>query len=1002
MPSLNSGKILKDKSTKYANHTLYYPFVQGNPRRNLPSSPRNRLMFFTLDVAKSDHLGDLVRHLLHVEKGDQYPETGDEVDTAEPPRKRRKHALRLVAVNPQKVCEEAKLNLNEILNSTKRNRPMYTTFQEQLIAEGSIKWRLHEPGKDICMMNNINSSTGVLLPGSFVHVTCLRANSQEEPILSCTCEIFNLILRASKQDVALVPGEEEGIPDSSFTCMHCRFFRDHLLGAYIKVQRGNVALSRPLTMVKESLADMNTDVQLLGEAFPTGTTKFSVKGEDRYSVVHFSFYQGKCFTKCMDGLCAAALQNKKKIPKKMSLSHKKSLCSHLRTVLENFDAVKNCFPEYFNNEEEEEEGVNAEPLDDVNTDDFNLTNGGSGNFDRDTGLWKFPSFSRHKPYTEMNSPELVEHTQHRNDLICSRSMNQQTGLYSYLALLPSGEDKTCECGAGFVGTHPVQIGTATLYTRLGPLECRYYDLPCRTGTCKLSYEEAAKEKGIFFWSGVTAAGDEIGWDFIHQVKSSKISFTAFCNEMTRKYQTNNIFAAPFMSRKTFVNWLFGWLSAFEIDFRQTVDPWCKYSPKMLACDGTHIGISLKNLRVENPITAVDDEDRTLPSKHKRYDRVIISDKPARHHLRYLCKKYLKKLKQEEVLEYEEESTLTAYLLEFVDSMAENELSEMIYMFAQHNQDEELIVCAARVLYMLSGDAPMSSVVPFMSHGLLHHCIRDVRQGKAVTKHMEEMRTYGMDIVDLLQASVKHECVDVVTKFLEFIILRIELIHSTNRPAPEAREIPDSYNPPSGTAYYFTESGNQVRRMPTYQVSGNSKKANYDDAPEIEAGCTKMFPKISYGGYGYMFLWFCPIHGHSYGFHLIEGGEGRKDPFCSLYKYLDTPPDHIYYDFACQLSEYCLNREPELFKNTRFWHDLFHALGHVCGPNFKSGRVVGLEGVNSEICEQVNAFLQCVKFTASHLSQDHFIFFLQFFLYILNQEKTKKFRQQASVAVAGHL
>ena len=152
----------------------------------------------------------------------------------------------------------------------------------------------------------------------------------------------------------------------------------------------------------------------------------------------------------------------------------------------------------------------------------------------------------------------------------------------------------------------------------------------------------------------------------------------------------------------------------------------------------------------------------------------------------------------------------------------------------------------------------------------------------------------------------------------------------------------------------------------------------------------------------MFLWFCPIHGHSYGFDLIAGGEGRKDPFSSLFKYKPTAPDEIFYDNACQLNEYCLNREPGYFLSTRFWHDLFHALGHKCGCNFKSGRVCGLEGMNTEICEQVNAFLQCIKFTASHLSQEHFAFFLQFFLYLLNKEKTAKHNKLCTVAVAGHL
>ena len=83
--------------------------------------------------------------------------------------------------------------------------------------------------------------------------------------------------------------------------------------------------------------------------------------------------------------------------------------------------------------------------------------------------------------------------------------------------------------------------------------------------------------------------------------------------------------------------------------------------------------------------------------------------------------------------------------------------------------------------------------------------------------------------------------------------------------------------------------------------------------------------------------------------------------------MEKPPKHIFYDFACQLSEYCLNREPEFFRNTQFWHDLFHSIGHLCGFNFKSGRVVGLEGINSEICEQVNSFLQCIKYTSSHVN-----------------------------------
>ena len=104
------------------------------------------------------------------------------------------------------------------------------------------------------------------------------------------------------------------------------------------------------------------------------------------------------------------------------------------------------------------------------------------------------------------------------------------------------------------------------------------------------------------------------------------------------------------------------------------------------------------------------------------------------------------------------------------------------------------------------------------------------------------------------------------------------------------------------------------------------------------------------------------------------------------------PENIFYDFACQLSEYFLNREPELFKNTRFWHDLFHFIGHLCGVNFKSGRVLGLEGVNTEICEQVNSFLQCIKYTGAHLSQP--LYFLSPIFPVFDEQRKDKELQKA--------
>ena len=97
---------------------------------------------------------------------------------------------------------------------------------------------------------------------------------------------------------------------------------------------------------------------------------------------------------------------------------------------------------------------------------------------------------------------------------------------------------------------------------------------------------------------------------------SKISFTGFCSQMTRIYQTTHSGSEPFMSHKTFISWFFGWLSAFKIDFHKEIDPYCGHDPKILACDGTHIDVSLRHLQLDNPVTKADIDDK-VPWVHGR-------------------------------------------------------------------------------------------------------------------------------------------------------------------------------------------------------------------------------------------------------------------------------------------------------------------------------------------------------------------------------------------------
>ena len=100
-----------------------------------------------------------------------------------------------------------------------------------------------------------------------------------------------------------------------------------------------------------------------------------------------------------------------------------------------------------------------------------------------------------------------------------------------------------------------------------------------------------------------------------------------------------------MSVKTFIGWFFGWLSAFKIDFHKEIDPYCGHNPKMLACDGTHISVSLRHLWLENPVTKADINDQ-VPWLHGRVTCRLFQNEEIRTHVKYMALKALSKLNEE--------------------------------------------------------------------------------------------------------------------------------------------------------------------------------------------------------------------------------------------------------------------------------------------------------------------------------------------------------------------
>ena len=119
---------------------------------------------------------------------------------------------------------------------------------------------------------------------------------------------------------------------------------------------------------------------------------------------------------------------------------------------------------------------------------------------------------------------------------------------------------------------------------------------------------------------------------------------------------------------------------------------------------------------------------------------------------------------------------------------------------------------------------------------------------------QELKKYTTECEKLFQLSSRYNSIELCTNFIMYIIEKIELVHSVNNPVQEPEEIPKSYYPQGGTTYHFSESGAQVRRMPNYALDGTSnRKRNYDDNPQVDKPCTKLYPLTAYGGFCYMFL-----------------------------------------------------------------------------------------------------------------------------------------------------
>ncbi|XP_066921109.1 uncharacterized protein [Clytia hemisphaerica] len=483
----------------------------------------------------------------------------------------------------------------------------------------------------------------------------------------------------------------------------------------------------------------------------------------------------------------------------------------------------------------------------------------------------------------------------------------------------------------------------TLYTKLCTIECQVFKLVCKNSKC-IQVWNGSKEN-IFRLSRNVCIVEELCWEFTNNVCTMKCNFSSFSKSMNDIYISHQS-AKKFLTSKTFLKIYFAWASHQNREFRRACY-WCGESPKALACDGTKIGIMSRNLRIV-PMESVSSDAQKLPTQNRRNDRCF---------LRYPEKDPNETIKQQE----EKEKRIRDARLFLKSQTKKKVLDEKKNADKKKNKKKNELELSPEEMEdqtkFLLGVIPKELVPLFTSY---------FNQKMSLDQLVATKRVfYFLSFDCALRTFLPSMLLPTIESLLQANIFDDDDIESVYE---ECRK----YNP---ALEAFLQSF--VIDGLLDENAANLLKYICNRIRETEA----LNPDSTVGA------------------HIVNGQEGRKDAACSLFTHLEIPPEMIFYDFACSLEEYTLNREAEYFRMCRFYHDLFHGPAHSCSSMFNGRGLEGMMQYNTSICEQFNSFLQCIKASGKHIIQQHFVFFTQFMIDIWNTKKYESFATKLKVALS---
>ena len=91
------------------------------------------------------------------------------------------------------------------------------------------------------------------------------------------------------------------------------------------------------------------------------------------------------------------------------------------------------------------------------------------------------------------------------------------------------------------------------------------------------------------------------------------------------------------------------------------------------------------------------------------------------------------------------------------------------------------------------------------------------------QNMKDLNKFNKQIPKLLYLVQVNDCVEIITAFLLKLIDMTVKVNQDDYIFLTPSPIPGSYNPASGTAHYFSQTGEQLHSMPDFQVNKTSTK-----------------------------------------------------------------------------------------------------------------------------------------------------------------------------------